>query len=447
MSRTVDPRVSPAARWLPPTPLGRALSLQSALYAVGTGVFVSGNAVYFTRIVGLSAGQVGLGISLGGAVSVAAAVPAGRLADRVGLRGAWTVAAFIEAILYLAYPWVHGLAEFAGLIGLLALAQALGAGGRGGYTLAAVPREQRVRILAFVRSALNIGFTVGAALAGVALATEDGAVIRAIPLLTAGLLVVNGALVSRLPAVSTPAATAMAPPEPGGAALRNRRFVLLSALNGLMAVDQVLLSVVFPLWLVTRTDAPHAVLAWLYGTNTVLVVLLQVRASRGSETVSGAGRSVRVAGLAAMAACLAVTPTAWSSGTATVLLLWLGYMLLTGAELFHSAAGWGFLSELSDPERRGEYQGVWKLGQQAQLMVGPVTCTWLAVSWRPEGLLVIGLVALSASAVMAGVGGGARRWLGAQGTGPRVSPGVSRKPAGAAGLGVDTIKSSGPAPR
>ena len=431
------------ARWLPPTSLGRALSLQSALYAVGTGVFVSGNAVYFTRIVGLSAGQVGLGISLGGAVSMAAAVPAGRLADRVGLRGAWTVAALVEAMLYLAYPWVHGLAGFAALIGLLALAQALGAGGRGGYTLAAVPRAQRVRILAFVRSALNIGFTVGAALAGLALATEDDTVVRAIPFLTAGLLFVNGALVFRLPAVSTPVAEAMAPPQPGEAALRNRRFALISALNGLMSVDQVLLSVVFPLWLVTRTDAPHAVLAWLYGTNTVLVVLLQVRASRGSETVSGAARSVRVAGLAVLGACLAVTPTAWSSGTATVLLLWLGYVLLTGAELFHSAAGWGFLSELSDPERRGEYHGVWKLGQQAQLMVGPVTCTWLAVTWHPEGLLVIGLVALSVSVLMAGVGAGAQRGLDRRDAGYR----MRGKPVGAPGLGVDTIESSGPAPR
>ncbi|HET8602812.1 MAG TPA: MFS transporter [Marmoricola sp.] len=427
------PRGGRASRLLPPTSLGRSLALQSALYAVGTGVFVSGNAVYFTRVVGLTPGMVGLGISLGGAVSMLAAVPAGRWADRLGLRGSWACAAFVEALLYLAYPFVHGLGGFVLLLGLLALAQALGAGGRGGYVLAAVPRGQRVRVLAFVRSALNIGFTVGAMLAGLALATGDAAVVRAIPVATAAVLLVNGVLVARLPVA--PAHARDAPPEPGRAALRNRRFVLLSGLNGLMAVDQVLLSVVFPLWLVSRTDAPHAVLAWLYGTNTVLVVLLQVRASRGSETVAGAARSVRVAGLAALAACSVVMTTAWSAGGATVVLLWLGYVLLTGAELFHSAGGWGFLSELSDPERRGEYQGVWKLGQQAQLMAGPVTCTWLAVTWRPEGLLVIGAVAVSASLLMAGAASGARRWL------------EAGKPAGVRRVGVDTIERSGPATR
>ncbi|HEU4567836.1 MAG TPA: MFS transporter, partial [Marmoricola sp.] len=132
--------MSRAARLLPPTALGRSLALQSALYAVGTGVFVSGNAIYFTRVVGLTPTQVGLGISLGGAVSMLAAVPAGRLADRVGLRTSWAAAALVEALLYLAYPWVHGLGGFALLVGCLSLAQALGAGGRGGYTLAAVPR-------------------------------------------------------------------------------------------------------------------------------------------------------------------------------------------------------------------------------------------------------------------------------------------------------------------
>jgi MFS family permease len=402
--------------------------VQSTLYAFGTGVFVSGNAVYFTRVVGLSPAQVGLGISIGGAVSMLAAVPAGRLADRVGLRGSWTAAAVAEALLYLAYPWVQSLLGFVVLLALLSLAQALGAGGRGGYTLSAVPRGQRVRVLAFVRSALNVGFTLGALLAGLALATGSLDVIRAIPLLTAAVLLVNGLLISRLPAAGRRTAEEAQRPEPGSRALRNRRFVLLSGLNGLMAVDQVLLSVVFPLWLVSRTDAPHAVLAWLYGTNTVLVVLLQVRASRGAETVAGAARSARVAGVAALGACAVMMTTAWSPGAATIVLLWVGYVLITCAELFHSAAGWGFLAELSDPERRGEYQGVWKLGQQAQLMVGPVTCTWLAVSWRPEGLLVVGAVALVASLLTAQVAYGAQRWL------------RDRKPTGVPTGAVDTIE-------
>jgi len=55
-------------RLLPPAGLARSLCLQSALYAVGSGFFLSGNAVFFTTIVGLSAAQVGLGLSIAGAL-------------------------------------------------------------------------------------------------------------------------------------------------------------------------------------------------------------------------------------------------------------------------------------------------------------------------------------------------------------------------------------------
>ncbi len=69
-------------------------------------------------------------------------------------------------------------------------------------------------------------------------------------------------------------------------ALRNRGFVLLSTCNGVLATNQVLLNVVIPLWLVQETDAPRVLLAWLFGTNTVLAVLLQVAAARGVDSVA-----------------------------------------------------------------------------------------------------------------------------------------------------------------
>jgi hypothetical protein len=46
-------------RLLPPTPLARRLAAQSVLFAVGEGAFLTGSAVFFTQIVGLSAAQVG----------------------------------------------------------------------------------------------------------------------------------------------------------------------------------------------------------------------------------------------------------------------------------------------------------------------------------------------------------------------------------------------------
>jgi hypothetical protein len=44
-----------------------------------------------------------------------------------------------------------------------------------------------------------------------------------------------------------------------------------------LGTNQVLLNIVIPLWLVQATDAPHVLLAWLFGTSTVMAVLLRCR--------------------------------------------------------------------------------------------------------------------------------------------------------------------------
>ena len=87
-----------------PTPLVRRLAGQSVLSAFGEGVFLTGSAVFFTQIVGLSAAQVGLGLTIAGVVTFAFAVPLGRLADRFGPKRMWALGALVEALLYLAWP-------------------------------------------------------------------------------------------------------------------------------------------------------------------------------------------------------------------------------------------------------------------------------------------------------------------------------------------------------
>src|SRR5687768_4096226 len=95
-------------RMLPPSPLARRLSFQSILFATGEGAFLTGSAVFFTHIVGLSAAQVGLGITIAGLSSFAFAVPLGRFADRVGSKRVWATVAMMESALFLVWPWLEG---------------------------------------------------------------------------------------------------------------------------------------------------------------------------------------------------------------------------------------------------------------------------------------------------------------------------------------------------
>ena len=77
------------SRILPPTKLERDLALQCVLSAFATGSFLTGTAVFFTQIVGLTGAQVGLGMSIAGGVTLLLALPLGRLSDHVGAKPLW----------------------------------------------------------------------------------------------------------------------------------------------------------------------------------------------------------------------------------------------------------------------------------------------------------------------------------------------------------------------
>ena len=80
-----------------------------------------------------------------------------------------------------------------------------------------------------------------------------------------------------------------------------------------------------------------------------------------------------------MLSCLIVLVTHDTMGWVTIALVWVGHVTVTGAELFQSAGHWGLMSELSDPERRGEYQGAARLGGTVGSVWAPALYTFLAI--------------------------------------------------------------------
>jgi MFS family permease len=389
------------SRILPPTKLERDLALQCVLSAFATGSFLTGTAVYFTQIVGLTGAQVGLGMSIAGVVTLVLSLPLGRLSDHVGAKPLWVLGSLVEALLYFVWPMATGMASFVLLLAVLSAVGTAAMTGRNVYRIVVFPRDVRVRALAYMRSARNGGYTLGALAGGVALAIGTREAIMAVPILTGVLLLLNAGMVATLPAVERPEPALDRDEEsaPAPPAWRNAGFVVLSACNGVLSSNQVLLNVVVPLWLVERTDAPHTLLAWLFGTNTVMAVLLQVRASRGSESVPGALRAVRLSGWSFVLSCLVISITHETVGWVSIALIWLGHVTITGAELWQSASDWGFQSELSDHRRLGDYQGVWSLGYQAQPIVFPALFTFLALQWGPPGWAVIAAIAVTAAVV------------------------------------------------
>ena len=171
--------------------LARSLAIVTCLYAVGTGAFLTGTAVYFTQVVGIRPALVGLAVSIADwspsrSPYLPAAWPTGSARSRV-----WVTAAVLEGLAYLCYPWIKGFAALIAVLGVIAMLESAGLSARGAYTLVGVERGERVNTLAYVRSALNIGFTIGAGISGLALSTNDDEVIRLVPLVTSAIMLVR----------------------------------------------------------------------------------------------------------------------------------------------------------------------------------------------------------------------------------------------------------------
>jgi MFS family permease len=393
-------------RLIPPTPLSRRLATQSLLFATAEGTFLTGSAVFFTQVVGLHATQVGLGLTIAGVTSFLVAYPAGKLVDRLGPRRMWAFGAFVGALLFAAWPFIGSFAGYVVMVVCFEIVENAAGAGRNAYILDVMPDEERVATQAYMYSSTNVGFTLGAVIGGVALAFDSLTVMRWLPLFTLVVGLANAFFILRLPRAPHDLARASGEPAVsasprGRGPLHNRGWMLLAFFGGTMWSNQVLLNVVIPLWLVQATDAPHWLLAWLFGTNTVLCIFLPAYTSRGLSTISDALRSVRISGVFFVVSCLITMATHTTAGFLTIFLVWLGHVAVTGAELYFTGASWAFQARLMDPARRGEYGGVAEVFGTLGGRWTPAAFTFLAMSWHPAGLpgagwLVIGGIALVA---------------------------------------------------
>jgi MFS family permease len=383
----------------PPSPLAGRLAVQSLLFALGEGTFMTGSAVFFTQIVGLSAAQVGLGLTCAGVASFITAWPAGKLVDRFGPKRCWSVSAAGQAALFTLWPFIDGFGSYVAMAVVMEVVGSLGGAAHQAYTIDVLPPEERVKSRAYMYSALNVGFTLGSLTGGIALAFDSNTLLQALPWFTTLVFFVNSAAILRLPNASHDERTPDQRREriPGPGPMRNVGWMVSTFFVGVLWTNQVLLNIVIPLWLVQETDAPRVLLAALFGTNTVMCIFLPMAAARGVKDVTTALRAIRVSAVFFVGSCLITLYTHDTVGWVTIALVWLGHVTVTGAELYLSAASWSFEAELMDPRRRGEYSGAAGLSGTLGKVWAPAVYTFLAMTWGTAGWLVIAGIIVAAT--------------------------------------------------
>ncbi|WP_207938828.1 hypothetical protein [Actinomadura darangshiensis] len=191
-------------------------------------------------------------------------------------------------------------------------------------------RPQEFR--AYLRAVTNIGISLGALLAGWAVQVGTLPAYRLLVIGNAIALASSAAILFLLPRAS-PGRTVRGPRF----ALQDRPSLLLTALDGVMAIQFKVLTVAIPLWLVQATAAPRWLDSGTMVINTVIVIAFQVRASRNIDSPAASGTAYRRSGVAFLVSCSLISLSAgipaWSAAT----LLMTAVVIHTIGELWHAA--------------------------------------------------------------------------------------------------------------
>jgi hypothetical protein len=207
--------------------------------------------------------------------------------------------------------------------------------------------------------------------------------------------VVNAVVVARLPAA--PVVHHARVRRSQLAVLRDRPFVALCVVMGIIWFHGAIFIEIIPLWAITHTDAPKPTLGALFALNTVLAVALQVPASRGADSLTGTARLLRRAALAAALACPVAALAGRTTGALTIATLGLAVVLVTATELWNSAAQWYVQTDVPPAAQRGTYVGLGRTIGSGCRMVAPAGLTLLAIQTGGWGWWVIAAIFVGAA--------------------------------------------------
>jgi hypothetical protein len=381
-------------RLLPPPGAATIMTVTGLVGSIGTGLFLTGSVLYFTRVVGLSDLQVGIGLSLAAACGMLTSVPIGLLADRWGPRRVLVVLYLWRAAGYTVLALVHGFWSFLVVICLVTMADRAAPPCSQALVGTLFRRQERVRTMAYLRAVKNIGFSAGALLAGLALVAGTPTAYRLLSLGNAASFLPMAVLAVRLhryQQAGTQSPEAAEIPPPGKLRpLRDPPFLALAATNGLLTLHDSVLFVVLPLWITQRTAAPHIMVSLLLTTNTGLTAVSQVWWTKLTHSLTAAMRSMVAVGPVLAVASVLIGAAHFGGALTGSALLVLGVIALTAGENLHSASAWQISYGLAPKQARARYLSVFGLGEAGQQVVGPSLANSLLLTVGLPGWLGLG---------------------------------------------------------
>ncbi|MET7694851.1 MFS transporter [Streptomyces sp. NPDC005483] len=375
--------------------------------ATGSGLYVASAPVYLTREVGLSDYQAGLGFTIGSGIALALMAHFGYLCDRIGAKRTYVLSCLFYAVAMVAFTTIDDM------LGFTVVATATGiTSGASAVARPALVRQMSEGHLRWFRTrnrvVNNLGMALGAGGAIAALKVDTSSAFEVIYLANAASFVICAAFVM----LATRSAGGVVEARPSSrkwVAVRDRQFIRGTVLNGIIALQYPLLTFAMPLWAIDRIGAPAWVASGYVLLNTVSIVVIQSRLSRGIRSLPLAGRAMRRSGLifTVNVVLVALSPLLPTALAAVILVL--SVLVHSVGEALHAGASQEVYYGMATNESQAEYAGVFWIGQGLALTVGPVLLAYVCLGMGIPGWLVLGAVflvtgLLSPRILMAGAG-------------------------------------------
>ena len=361
-----------------------------ALNFFGNGLVAPYLIIYLHLDRGIPLPLAALAVGSGGILATMSGLVAGPLIDHFGPRACVSLAMAANAVAYAAYTQVHAPWQaFA-----VGLAVGIGTGAYGPSVQALltgiVRPDQRAAALSQQRMSAILGLSLGGLAGGLIVATGSPSSYTTILLLDSATFIAYAALVQLLP-------------EPEGAAIRTsgtyRTAIRDGNLRILGVINLVMVGVgiaptllLLPAFARTVANVPGAAIGLIYGVNTLVILVAQLRITRAV-----AGLSVPTS----LALGAAAWATAWSLIAATGWLLegWpaaaslaVAMALYAVGECIYTGVVTPTVAAIAPESMRGRYLAVMGFAWQAGFMLGP-----------PAGAALMGAQPLAFPIAAAGV--------------------------------------------
>lgn len=375
----------------------RSLALVTLVNTTGNGIFFTLSALYFTRIVGLSVGEVGIGLGVAAAVGLLAGVPLGHLGDRLGGREVMVALLVLVTVADVVLLLVDTFVGFLVVASVLTFFDRGAAAVRGGLIAALAGSGARATTKAYLRSITNVGMTVGTAIAAVGLHADTREAYLTVLFLDAATYLASAALMLRVPRVPP---TGSAERSSMFLAMRDLPFVTMTLVNAVLSIHYWVLEIAMPLWVVEHTEAPKWLVAVLMVVNTGVVIACQVMVARRVVTPTAAVRAALLSGVLFLAGCIAFGASGSATVALAVVLLVLAALLQVVGELWQAAASFLLGFDLAPDHAQGQYQGLFGMGQGIASMLAPPLIAFLPLGMGVPGWWILGFVLLGAGVLL-----------------------------------------------